>query len=148
MIPKLKDALSILGIVWSVVAFVGATAFFLGGQWNTWKDIRESLDEDGRWTGSRELVADVEALRTELNRIERTLSDFVSQYPEADQVLLAGGSFELLNKQSGKILWEDGFDGKGLVLDGKDPEYETRFVGTGHHAVRGPSVTWVINIAE
>lgn len=29
-----------LGIIWSILAFIAATAFFLGGEWEAWKEMK------------------------------------------------------------------------------------------------------------
>ena len=39
---SLDNFLKILGIAWSVIAFIAAVSFFFGGQWNDWKEIREA----------------------------------------------------------------------------------------------------------
>ena len=43
MVDRLLKA---LGIIWSVVAFGLATAFFLGGQWNDWNEVRKRVLEN------------------------------------------------------------------------------------------------------
>jgi len=42
----LDRVLKYLGIAWSVVALVAAAAFFFGGQWSDWQDIRK-MHADG-----------------------------------------------------------------------------------------------------
>ena len=38
----LDNILKVLGIVWSAVFFVCAVAFFFGGEWSTWIEIRNA----------------------------------------------------------------------------------------------------------
>ncbi len=38
----MSRVLEILGICWSIAAFVAGVAFFFGGQWEDWQDIRDA----------------------------------------------------------------------------------------------------------
>lgn len=42
----MDKALNILGIAWSVVAFVAAVAFFLGGEYEVWKKVKDLAEKE------------------------------------------------------------------------------------------------------
>jgi hypothetical protein len=46
---QIDYSFKILGIVWSIVAFVVAAVFFLGGEWTRWDTVKKTvLDEAGK----------------------------------------------------------------------------------------------------
>ena len=40
---NIAKTLQFLGVAWSVVAFVLATTFFLGGEWQRWLDVKAAV---------------------------------------------------------------------------------------------------------
>lgn len=43
---KLELVLKILGVAWSIVALVATAAFFFGGEWNKWEDVKHRVLAD------------------------------------------------------------------------------------------------------
>ena len=65
----LDKVLKILGIVWSVIAFVAAVAFFAGGEWQAWQRVRDRVLEHP----DVDVSSQVKSIEERINSLESAL---------------------------------------------------------------------------
>jgi hypothetical protein len=65
--------LKTLGVAWSVITFVIVVAFFLGGEWNDWKEIKEKVLVEGGVSDTPIIPAGIEVSNDQLNKLKGNL---------------------------------------------------------------------------
>ena len=65
--------LQILGIAWSAIALLAGVAFFFGGEWNDWKEIKQKVLVDGTESEGPELPDGIEVSNNHLNKLKGNL---------------------------------------------------------------------------
>lgn len=72
MESKMDKTLKVLGVVWSVIAFIVIAAFFFGGEWNDWKEIKRKVLVEDSATNSLS-VSGIEISNGQLNKLKGNL---------------------------------------------------------------------------
>ena len=65
--------LQVLGVAWSVAVFLVVAAFFFGGEWNDWKEIKQIVLVDGTTSGAPTMPAGIEVSNGQLNKLKGNL---------------------------------------------------------------------------
>lgn len=69
----MEKLLQALGIVWSIIAFIIAVAFFFGGEWNDWKEIKQKVLVEKINSSSPVTPAGIEISNGQLNKLKGNL---------------------------------------------------------------------------
>ena len=102
---RIENIFKILGIVWSIAAFIAAAAFFFGGEWRNWSDVKKAVLGD-----PPSVVSEIESKTADaLDRIERATLANTGSPPGA--IAAFGGS---LTSETADHLKKQGW----LVCDG------------------------------
>jgi hypothetical protein len=76
-----------LGIIWSVIAFVVAAVFFLGGEWQRWTDVKQKV-----LAGGGSAPAGMEVANDQLVRLRGNLEVLGNRWDGEPKTQTAGGS--------------------------------------------------------
>lgn len=69
----MEKLLQVLGVAWSVVAFLVVAAFFFGGEWNDWQEIKQKVLVEGAESGATTMPAGIEVSNDQLNKLKGNL---------------------------------------------------------------------------
>jgi len=68
-----EKLLQTLGVIWSIIAFLIAAAFFFGGEWNDWKEMKQKVLVEGPGQDSPIMPAGIEVSNGQLNKLKGNL---------------------------------------------------------------------------
>lgn len=69
----MEKLLQILGVAWSIVAFLVVAAFFFGGEWKDWKEIKQKVLVENATSSSPTMPAGIEVSNDQLNKLKGNL---------------------------------------------------------------------------